>query len=149
MRKRISDAEYFFIKKKYEDELSRHSVLRNHKKNFLSLDELRSKQKALERGLVDLKRHYREGLIIPEDYERQAKQVESEVDEVIEDIKLVQKETRESKSKKVPHISILSRIFSREEKVKGTEELVGEEEKQEKKEKEKRRRLLKRFASEK
>jgi len=148
-KNKISDAEYFFMKKKYEDELTRNSVDTKKRKNFLTLDELYSKQKALERGLSDLKRHYKEGLVIPEDFEKQSRQVRREIIEVSDEIKTAHKEARLARRGKSKLSSIFSgfNFIGGKETIKGTEELAGEEQKEEKKEKEKRRRILKKYSS--
>jgi predicted S18 family serine protease len=147
-RRRISDAEYFFMKKKYEEELNKKpSSLVRRKKLNLNIDDLRAKQRALQRGLFDLKRHYKEGLIIPEDYEHSLKQVHEEILDIKSEIRILQEENRE-KRKGFSPLSILMRKISRKKEpaLKGTEEKVDEEKKVEASERTKRRKVLKRFA---
>jgi HAMP domain-containing protein len=144
-QKKISDAEYFFMKKRYEDEIRHRPNIKEQRKRLnLSLEDLRAKQRALEKGLFDLKRHFQSGLIIPEDYERNMRQVRNEIGEIKAEIKQTQQELREERRLDSP-ISLLSKkIFG--EKVKGTEELVDEEKEEEKEEKVKRKKVLKKFA---
>jgi uncharacterized protein len=148
-QKKISDAEYFFMKKKYEDELQKKpSVKEDRKKLNLSLEDLRAKQRALERGAVDLKRHYKAGLIIPEDYEKNFRQVTNEIEDIKAEIRQLQGELRLQRREASP-IAIISKKLSssaKEPAIKGTEELVEEEKKQEAQEKSKRRKVLKKFA---
>ena len=145
---RISDAEYFFMKKRYEDELQKKPNIREDRKKLnLSLEDLRAKERALERGLIDLKRHYKEGLVIPEDYERNYRQVSNEVEDIKLEIRQLQISLREERRAASP-IAIISKKISRvkETPIKGTEELVEEEAKQEVVEKTKRKKVLKKFA---
>ncbi len=146
-RKNISEAEYFFMKKKYEDEYKRVSSGKEREKISLNLDESRAKLRALEKGLLDLDRHYKAGLIIPEDHQKQSLEVRDEIKEIKLSIKEYQKELRFSrrewpKRKSQGFVGGLFSVF-RDEPVKGTEELAREEEKQEKNERAKRRKLVK------
>jgi len=148
--KKVSDAEYFFMKKRYEDELSKSTDLnenRNKGHVKLSIDDLRAKERALESALVDIKRHFKEGLVIPEDYEHNSRQLVNELEDIKLDIKQIQTELREQRREK----STFSKLFvglnkKKEDAIKGTEELVAEEEKDEQKEKAKRKKVLRRFA---
>ncbi len=147
--KKVSDAEYFFMKRRYEDELSKNNGLNNVKdlnKVKLSLEDLKAKERALESALVDIKRHFKEGLIIPEDYEHNSKQLVSELEVIKLDIKQAQNEIREERRDKSTFSKLISRFKKSGDVVKGTEELVEEEEIAEQKEKMKRKKVLRRFA---
>jgi len=147
-KKKISDAEYFFMKKRYEEELTQKPVIAVERKRLnLSLEDLRAKQRALERGVNDLKRHYKEGLIIPEDYEHSLKQVSGEIIDIKSEMRVLQEEAREKRRADSP-LSVLMRKLSRQKDapIKGTEEKVDEEKKSEVAEKVKRRRVLKKFS---
>jgi hypothetical protein len=146
--KKISDAEYFFMKKKYEDELNRTPGPRTMRKTtILNIDDLRGKLRALERGLVDLRRHYKAGLIIPDDYERHYSQVREEIEDIRAQIRFVQDENR-LKQKDSSAITKFVKNISKPKAValKGTEELVEDETKDLFADKIKRRKLLKKFA---
>ncbi|MCX6803553.1 MAG: hypothetical protein NTY48_03200, partial [Candidatus Diapherotrites archaeon] len=149
-KKKVSASEYFLIKKNYQSELNENekcesnpsglnkthsSFVKNipkeslvlnspRKKSIFSLDDLRAKKRALERGLTDLNKHYKQGLIIQEDFEKHKKQVLEE----ISGIKAVLHPTRGGK-----------------DQIKGTEELIKEEEVLEEKEKAKRKKIIRRF----
>jgi uncharacterized protein len=85
--KKINEAEYFFLKKKYEDEYNFVKDARAQRSKItLNLDESKAKLLALQKGLKDLKKHYSAGLIIPEDYERHLREVNEEMVEVKENI---------------------------------------------------------------
>lgn len=146
--KKISDAEYFFMKKRYEDELIKSPGVNASKKRLnLSLEDLRAKQRALERGLVDLRRHYRTGLIIPEDYERNVNQVSSEIEEIKTETRIVQEEERAKHKLASPLEFISKKLLKRgEPKIKGTEEQIEEEKRAETAEKARRKRYLRKFA---
>ncbi len=147
--KKVSDAEYFFMKKRYEDELSKNSDLneaRNRSGVKLSIEDLRAKERALESALVDLKRHFKEGLIIPEDYEHNNRQLVSELDDIKLDIKQIQTDLHEQRREKSTFSKIISKFKKNKDELKGTEELVEEEAKDEQKEKVKRKKILRRFA---
>ncbi|HNV01511.1 MAG TPA: hypothetical protein PKK60_03730 [archaeon] len=151
-KKKISDAEYFFMKKNYEKEFK---DLTNKKttreKIILNLDESRTKLRALEKGINDLDRHYKSGLIIPEDYERQSNEVKNEILEIRTNIKeylhaLREERTLRAHPSKKNSENILKKIrkiiLGEEEKIKGTEDLAKEQEKEEKKERKQRRKLI-------
>ena len=146
--KKVNDAEYFFMKKRYEDELSKSSDLnetKNSSKVKLSLDDLRAKERALESALVDIKRHFKEGLIIPEDYEHNSRQLVNELEEIKLDIKQAQNILREQRREKSSFSKFMSKFQKNEDCIKGTEELVEKEAKDEEKEKVKRKKILRRF----
>jgi uncharacterized protein len=118
-QRKVSDAEYFFMKKKYEDEL--HFVIDKRAKRSkiaLNLDESRAKLNALERGLHDLKRHYKSGLIIPEDYDRNVKQFTLEIEEIKKDIGTFKYELKNSKNIVIPKESEFKSSFSKVKKTK-------------------------------
>jgi len=147
-KRKISDAEYFFMKKKYEDEYKSLSDIKSARSRInLTLEESRAKLRALENGLSDLERHYKSGLIIPEDYERQSLEVKNEIGEIRLAIRAYQQELRFSREQQAkiesskPRKSLFDIIFNREP-IKGTEELAVVEQKQEKKEKAKRRKII-------
>jgi len=145
--KKISDAEYFFMKKKYEEELNQRPATSVERKRLnLSMDDLRAKQKALERGLMDLQRHYKSKLLIPEDYEKNSKQVREEIIEVKAEIRALQEEKREKRREQSPLSLIVRRFTNQGSEIRGTEEQVDFEKKQESSEKNKRKKLLKKFA---
>ena len=110
------------------------------------MDDLRAKQRALERGLMDLQRHYKSKLLIPEDYEKNSKQVREEIIEVKAEIRALQEEKREKRREQSPLSSIVRRFTHQGSEIKGTEEQVEFEKKQESSEKNKRKKLLKKFA---
>ncbi len=153
--KKITQEEYFHLKKKYEDEFNLINIARSKRSKItLDLDESRAKQKALEKGLKDLKKHYKSGLILPEDYERHLSDVGSEIVEIKGHIKQFEedlRETRKVSAKKISEMNSLKTITKQKKKkpsdfdVKGTEEIGIEEMELEKKEKENRRLLLKKF----
>jgi len=147
--KKVSDAEYFFMKRRYEDELSKSTDLneiRNKGKVKLSFDDLRAKERALSAALIDIKRHFKEGLIIPEDYERNSRQLVNELEDIKLDIKQAQTQLREQRREKSTFSSFLSKFQKKEPALKGTEELVEKEATEEQKEKAKRKKILRRFA---
>jgi uncharacterized protein len=111
-QKKVSDAEYFFMKKKYEDELNFLTDKRSKRSKIaLSLDESIAKQRALERGIFDLKRHYKTGLIIPEDYERNIKHFTKEIEDLKENIKDCKFALKNSNNE-VLHSSVLTKKIS-------------------------------------
>jgi hypothetical protein len=147
--KKVNDAEYFFMKKRYEDELSKSTDLnedRNKGKMKLSLEDLRAKERALEAALVDIKRHFKEGLVIPEDYEHNSRQLVNELAEIKLDIKQSQNILREQRREKSTFSNFMSKFQKKEGSIRGTSELVEKEEKEEQKEKIKRKKMLRRFA---
>ncbi|MFA5360941.1 MAG: S16 family serine protease [archaeon] len=146
--KKISDAEYFFMKRRYEEELEKGIDSKKTKNSVikLSLEDLKAKERALQSALVDIKRHYKEGLIIPEDYERSQKQLSSELSVIKLDLKQAQIELREKRREKSVFSKFFSKLRKEEERIKGTEELVEEEQKNEEKEKIKRKKILRRYA---
>ena len=118
-QRKVSDAEYFFMKKKYEDEL--HYVMDKRAKRSkiaLNLDESRAKLNALERGLHDLKRHYKSGLIIPEDYDRNVKQFTLEIEGIRRDISVLKHELDVSKKIVIPKESEFKANLSKAKKTK-------------------------------
>ncbi|MFA6268498.1 MAG: S16 family serine protease [archaeon] len=147
--KKISDAEYFFMKKKYEDELNQSpGIGTTRKRSVMNIDDLRGKLRALERGIIDLRRHYKEGLIIPEDYEKHYAQVHEEILDIKSQMRFVQEENR-LKQKSDSPVSKLMKRFSKakDSVVKGTEELVEDEKRGIFAEKVKRRKLLKKYST--
>lgn len=152
-KKKISDAEYFFMKKNYEKEFKElNSRKINREKIILNLDESKTKLRALEKGINDLDRHYKSGLIIPEDYKKQSTEVKNEIIEIRSNIKEYQhalREDRENKrnqTKSKNNQNILKKIreiiLGEENKLKGTQELAKDQEKEEKKEKKQRRKII-------
>jgi uncharacterized protein len=79
-KKKISDDEYFFLKKRYDDELD---LLRQKQHKIsevtINLDESRAKIRALENGLKSLQKHYKSGLIIDEDYKKHYLDITKEI----------------------------------------------------------------------
>jgi uncharacterized protein len=146
---RISDAEYFFMKKKYEQELKRKPNIKEDRKRLnLTLQDLYAKRRALEKGLVDLKRHYKEGLIIPEDYEHNYRQVRNEIEEIKIEERQCLNELRDQKQNESNTLSTsVSQRKALGNKIKGTKEMAGEEEQEEREEKEKRKAILKKYSS--
>ncbi|MFA6065153.1 MAG: S16 family serine protease [archaeon] len=145
---KISDAEYFFMKKKYEQEISHTPNVQQDKRRLnLSIDDLRSKERALQKGLLDLTRHYKAGLIIPEDYEKNSLQVKNEIEELKLEIRRTQEELRLEKRAHSP-LNLIAKKFSKkkDDSIKGTSELVEKEEKEEAAERAKRKKVLKKFA---
>ena len=146
--KKVNDAEYFFMKKRYEDELSKSTDLndaRNKGKVKLNLEDLRAKERALQSAVIDIKRHFKEGLIIPEDYEHNSRQLTNELEDIKLDIKQAQLVLREQRREKSTFSNLFS-VFQGKENIRGTEELVEKEAKEEEKEKAKRKKILRRFA---
>lgn len=146
--KKITDAEYFFMKRRYEEELSKGLDLNQVRKGRvkLSLADLRAKERALESALVDIKRHFKDGLIIPEDYEHNFRQLSNELSEIKLDIKQAQNELREERREKSVFTKFFSKLANKEDVVRGTEELVEIQAKDEQMEKVKRKKVLRRFA---
>jgi uncharacterized protein len=143
---KISDAEYFFMKKKYEEELKqKHSTGFARRRSHLSVQELKSKHRALERGLIDLRRHFKAGLIIPEDYEANLKQVRDEIMDVKSEIRIRQEDEKSKKKEDSPIAQIL-KGFAKKPALKGTLEQVEQEKKGLAAEKVKRKKLLRRYA---
>ncbi|MBT4192330.1 MAG: hypothetical protein HOE11_03400 [Candidatus Diapherotrites archaeon] len=124
---KVSEPEYFFLKKKYDDEFSYVNNMRSKRSKIaLNLDESRAKLSALEQGAKDLKKHYHSGLIIPEDYERHLSEVNSEIAEIKEDIDSFEDELRESRRGKNRRTISADKVFLQKEKqnpfsVKGTD----------------------------
>jgi uncharacterized protein len=124
---KVSEPEYFFLKKKYEDEFNYVTTIRSKRSKIaLNLDESRAKLSALEQGAKDLKKHYHSGLIIPEDYERHLSEVNSEVAEMKEDIDSFEGELRESRRGQNRRTQGKGIVFQKKEKqnpfsVKGTD----------------------------
>ncbi len=147
---KISDAEYFFMKKKYEEEISHTPNVKQDKQRLnLSIDDLRSKERALQKGLLDLTRHYKAGLIIPEDYEKNSLQVKNEIEELKLEIRRTQEELRLEKREHSPLTLLAKKLSKKKEKndsIKGTSDLVEKEEREEAAEKAKRKKVLKKFA---
>ncbi len=148
-QKKISDAEYFFMKKHYEQELSSGKAWPKKKRMGISMEDLRAKQRALERGLVDLRRHFKAGLILSEDYHKSHTDVQKELNDIREELYVSRKENRmkPAKAKKPSALSSLTgKLFKRKEApIKGTEELAVEEKKHEARDKNKRRKLINNF----
>jgi predicted S18 family serine protease len=167
---KITEHEYFFLKKKYEDEFNLISTSRSKRSKItLNLDESRAKLSALQQGLKDLKKHYKAGLIIPEDYERHILEVNSEIEDVKERIKQYDKELRESRRSKNRRIVMKDNnkflnesknqeknneksfeennkfSYKGDNKLKGTAEQVEEEKLEEKEDRKRRRELIKKF----
>jgi len=85
--KKITEAEYFFLKKKYEDEYNNVKDARSQRSKItLDLDESKAKLSGLQHGLKDLKKHYKVGLILPEDYEKHLIDVNKEMLEIKDNI---------------------------------------------------------------
>lgn len=144
-KKKISNAEYFFLKKKYEDEFNVVSTARQERSKIaLNLDESRAKLRALVQGKKDLKKHYNAGLIIPEDYERHILEVNSEIEDVKKKILEYDEELRNSRRGKNRRVIGVEKKSS---KLKGTEEQVEEEKLEEKEDKNKRKKLIEKFKS--
>ncbi len=151
-KKKISDAEYFFMKKNYETEFKNlTNKTENREKIVLDLDESRTKLRALEKGLSDLDRHYKAGLIIPEDYEKQSKEVKNEIIDIRTNIKdyihsLREERALAARNKSKNNEGIIKKIrkiiLGEEEKLKGTMELAKDQEREEKKEKKERRKII-------
>lgn len=79
-RKKVSEVEYFFLKKKYDTQLD--ELLSRRKQCseiILTLDESKAKLKALQKGLKDLKKHYNGGLILMDDYVKHSLEVSQEI----------------------------------------------------------------------
>jgi hypothetical protein len=112
----------------------------------LSVDDLRAKQRALERGLIDLRRHHKEGLILPEDFERNYKQAQDEIHDIRDEIKITQREKAEANRAKSPITNFFKKISKKEAKLKGTEEIAHDEAEEESKERVKRKKIIRRFA---
>jgi len=148
-QKKISDAEYFFMKKHYEQELSSGKAWPKKKRMGISMEDLRAKQRALERALVDLRRHFKTGLILPEDYRKSHADVQKELNDIREELYASRKENRmrPAKAKKPSALSSLAKkLFRRKEPaIKGTEELAVEEKKHEARDRNKRRKLINNF----
>ncbi|MBT4870641.1 MAG: hypothetical protein HON47_03645 [Candidatus Diapherotrites archaeon] len=118
-QRKVSDAEYFFMKKKYEDEL--HFVMDKRAKRSkiaLNLDESKAKLNALQMGLHDLKRHYKSGLIIPEDYDRNVKHFTKETTEIKRDIKQLKDDLKHSKKIVIPKESEFRKAMAKQSKKK-------------------------------
>ncbi len=146
-QKKISDAEYFFMKKQYEKELQHKNLVGEQRKRLnLSIDDLRAKQRALERGLIDLRRHHKDGLILPEDFERNYKQAQDEIHEIRDEIKITQREKIAAGREKSPITGFFKKLSKKEPKLKGTEEIAHEEAEEETKERAKRKKMIRRFA---
>jgi len=146
-QKKISDGEYFFMKKQYEKELQHKNVVGEQRKRLnLSIDDLKIKQRALERGLIDLRRHHKEGLILTDDFNKNYKQAQHEIKDIREEIKLSHRERTVQKREKLSVSNFFKKIAITESKLKGTEELAFDEDISESKEKIKRRKTLRKFA---
>ncbi|MDD3083592.1 MAG: hypothetical protein PHP82_01065 [Candidatus ainarchaeum sp.] len=106
-QKKINDAEYFFLKKRYDSEYDSLKNFREERSKItLSLDESKTKLNALQRGLKDLKKHYKAGLIIPEDYTKHLSDVNSEIMVIKRQIISLEeklKEARRAKFKKIDY----------------------------------------------
>ncbi len=79
--KKISDAEYFYARKKLDVELEQLLDKRAERsKLMLGLDESRAKIFALEKSLSDLNKHYRSGIIVKTDYISRGKDITKQLD---------------------------------------------------------------------
>jgi uncharacterized protein len=148
--KRITDAEYFFMKKRYEEELSKNRTIAIQRKHSgMTSEDLRSKKRALERGLADLHRHFKSGLLVPEDYINNAKEVRNEIEEINSEVHQLLAQKRSVRAKQTTP-SIFSKLktsfFKPKDGIKGTEEQVSEEKTELSKEKSERRRLIRNFS---
>jgi hypothetical protein len=80
-KKKINDNEYFFLKKRYDDELG---VLKKERVELshvaINLDESKAKLRALQTGLKSLKKHYKAGIIIEEDYQKHCLEINDEIE---------------------------------------------------------------------
>jgi predicted S18 family serine protease len=95
---KVKEAEYFFLKKKYEDEFNYIKNVRSTRSKItLNLDESRAKLSAFEQGVKDLKKHYHAGLIVPEDYERHLSETNNEMKELKENIQKYEEQLRASR----------------------------------------------------
>ena len=164
--KKISKSEYFFMKRKYDDEFLEDHKLRDSvgkPKLKLEIDDLVLKEKALQRGLKDLERYYDAGVIIGADYERHREKVLRELNDLATEIRKIKNEisiTPEEKEQiqlgntsqietipKEVRTKWVAKGFKRKKdkktnQIKGTEEKVDEEIKEELREKKRRKEIL-------
>lgn len=140
-KKKITGSEYFHIRKKYEDETSYKTNIKEERKlHNLSLGDLKARLNALQKGMADLRRHYKEGVILSEDYLRHYRAVSAEIKEVKEEINDAKKEiSLEIKEKQ-------SKASKSNLRVKGTKELTAEEEKEEAMADRKSKKIIRRYA---
>ncbi|MEI7961723.1 MAG: S16 family serine protease [archaeon] len=140
-KKKISGSEYFTMRKKYESELShRPDIKAERLAHNLSPSDLKARLAALQKGMFDLRRHYKEGIILSEDYLKQYREVSAEINEVKNEIISVQKEIGfEKKAKKFK--SAANKI-----KIKGTLELTPQELKEDAKANAKSKKVIRRYA---
>ncbi len=97
-QKKINDAEYFFLKKKYDDEYKLLNDFREERSKItLNLDESKTKLNALQNGLKDLKKHYKAGLIIPDDYVSHLSEVNTEIVNIKQRIKELELDLHENR----------------------------------------------------
>jgi uncharacterized protein len=143
----ISHAEYFFLKKKYDEEFRLVSTSRQERSKIaLNLDESKAKLSALQKGLKDLKKHYKSGLILPEDYERHLSESNEEIREIKEKIKNYEFDLEKSRGLTRRNIMNIKKQKSKksvsEFDVDGTGEKEKKQKEKEKEEKEKRKKFL-------
>ncbi|MEK6958735.1 MAG: S16 family serine protease [archaeon] len=134
-KKKITDAEYFFMKKKYDseiDSISNHRLAR--KASVVNLEESTAKLRALEKGLTDIKKHHKSGLMLSEDFEKQSSQVEKEIGDIRGQVSQMKKEVKTLRRSGKPKMRV--------ERIVGTAGLVVKEAMEEKAEKAKRKKLL-------
>ncbi len=138
---KVNEAEYFFLKKKYEDEFNMIKSERGERsKIVLDLNEAKAKLSALQQGLKDLNKHYKSGLIIPEDYERHSLEVQTEIGVVKSRICDCENDLRNSRR------PVVRRLEKKKEvELKGTAEIAKEEKESERIEKNRRKSLLDKF----
>jgi len=142
---KVNEAEYFFLKKKYEDEFNLIKTERSERsKIVLDLNESRAKLSALQQGLKDLNKHYKSGLIIPEDYERSLLEVKTEINSVKSRICDCENDLRTSRR------LVVRRLEKKNEgKLKGTEEIAKDEKELERLERNRRKSLIDAFKNKK
>lgn len=141
LNKKINDAEYFFLKKKYEDEFRMVSDARSQRSKIaLNLGESKSKLSALQQGLKDLNKHYKAGLVIPEDYERHMLEVQTEINEVKSRIHEYEEELRASRRTNYRRAE-----NKKANKLKGTKDIENDEKMLEEEAKTRRKKLLEKF----
>jgi predicted S18 family serine protease len=169
-KKKISGHEYFFLKKRYDDEIS---LLKNKQgeisQTALNLDESKAKLHALEEGLKSLQKHYKAGIIIEEDFRKHYIDVTKEIAVLKVSIQEYESELRNSsrehkpKNKKGSNFEIIpvkEQVISlakqkkssklkgtgeADDNIKGTDKLAEDEAKQDEKDKNERKKVLKKY----
>ena len=174
-KNKITDAEYFFIKKRYDDELK---ALKNEQAErsrvVMGLDESKAKLKALIVGRKALQKHYKAGIIIEEDYKKHYVELTKEIITLKNEIDLYQSEIRGTKvrasrvsatqtkirsprvrrksvSKAKTRVKVSKKSSAvkgtkeAEDNVKGTKEIAKDEAAEEKRELNKRKAALKKY----